>query len=304
MAQSNTTHGVKNSAEDTDQTFVPLQKLAYDYIGGQAYAVEVTQAYVYSYSHAVVFSNLEYEADIKGFLKELAEQFTPRDLRGMTGFVRSNPMIKWVEGERLLHEATKHKDALQKWATRDEFLIDLMRQDKDIAAILSSFPCVILSTDTGGTTKGETFTFNIETTSPTDVHIMVFQKYISLEKNRVADLMRVIESRVAKAHKAPPTDWKSVMHSLRVSHEIEEVLQRGKVEFPLRPEVIQHLLKVKKGEFPLQECCEAVEQRMERIKAMEGPKQLLVVDRDKMVEKLEDWLSTWMMRLYRIVQQA
>ena len=296
VEQTNSVTGVKNTSADTDATYVPLQRLAYDYIGGQTYAVEIVAAITTSQAHAVVYVAAEHERDVLCFMSELARKFSTRDLRGMTGFVKSNPMLKWARLEQEQAMVDAHRVSFGPWASREEPMAVLLTTDDAFRGLMREMTFCRVVTDTAGTTKSREWQ-GLDA-DPTDAHVVFFSKVISLEQCRVSEVLRMLDSRSTKMAKAPKLDWKSVGHSWRVAREVELYLA-GALAFPLPPEDVAVILSIRGEKVPLAQCSDMVAAKLSTIEQMSAASGL--PDRtQEVVARLEAWLGPWMRRFYKL----
>ena len=217
----------------------------------------------------------------------------------MTGFVKGNPMLKWARLEQEQAYVEAHRSSFGAWASREEPMAALLKTDDAFRGRMSGMTFCRVVTDTAGTTKSPEWQgLGAVDADPTDAHVVFFSKVISLEKCRVSEVIRMLDSRSSKMAKAPKTDWKSVGHSWRVAREVELYLG-GALAFPLPPEDVALILSIRGEKFSLAQCSEMVAAKLTTIEQMSAASGLPERTQD-VVRGLEGWLGPWMRRFYKL----
>jgi len=85
---------------------------------------------------------------------------------------------------------------------------------------------------------------------------------------RVEADMRRYGARAMDAERNQGVDFKALSHALRALDQMEELLQTGRIVFPLRSR--EELIAVKKGEYPWQEVEPRILERLEAVDALRG----------------------------------
>jgi hypothetical protein len=90
---------------------------------------------------------------------------------------------------------------------------------------------------------------------------------------RMEELMRRVEmdmrrygARAEEAERNEGLDFKALSHALRALHQMEELLQTGRIDFPLRNR--EELIAVKEGKYPWQEVEPRILERLEAVDAL------------------------------------
>jgi len=95
-------------------------------------------------------------------------------------------------------------------------------------------------------------------------------QYTTTLKNGYEIITAVVNSygKRAKASSNPDKkDWKAVMHSLRVSEQVQELLQHGTMTFP-RPNASSELLAVRRGERSMQDVMTIIDENIIKMEEM------------------------------------
>lgn len=129
----------KNSAEDVDAEFVPLQVFALDFFNGQTYALELAFSVDGTDAHQEI-----HNASIVTFCHALRENFLTSDVTALVGYAVNQASLYSDKGERLnaLHAAKKLFSAYPKDFTVNDVCGDYVDAGFDIEAmkIAETFP--------------------------------------------------------------------------------------------------------------------------------------------------------------------
>ncbi len=98
---------------------------------------------------------------------------------------------------------------------------------------------------------------------------------LHMDTVRMPELVRRIEAdmrrygaRAEEAERNEGLDFKALSHALRALDQMEELLQTGKIVFPLRSR--NDLISVKQGEYPWREVEPRILERLEAVDALRG----------------------------------
>jgi hypothetical protein len=143
--KTNKVEHTKNTQDDVDEEFIPLQIFARDFMMGQTYALELAFAVDSDHAEQEVFtlgtedealswyfaSNDRKHLAFFQFVRELKEQFLTSNIKAMMGYVVNQASLYSFKGERL--NAVKEFMALLKHEeVRSEMSIQLLMLDDTI----------------------------------------------------------------------------------------------------------------------------------------------------------------------------
>lgn len=94
---------------------------------------------------------------------------------------------------------------------------------------------------------------------------MSFTASIKMAQGVMQRLVDEYGHRALAAEKQQGVDWKALSHAVRVGHQAVELLDTGRVTFPL-PNAA-HILSIKKGELPYQRVAEEIETLLVEVEA-------------------------------------
>jgi hypothetical protein len=178
-----------------------------------------------------------------------AEDFLPRDLKGMRGYVRSQALKYGAKG--------KHFQAGQ-LVLNAALKFNKDNPDSKVRAFWSDF----VGSSEGRIVLRE-FTADVHLIKTPDNRdaLSVLEKVFYLESPLHLMVSSVTPIVNAYGHRARAalegTDWKALSHSVRVLEEVIELHQTGKVLFPLQRAEL--LAKIKRGELSQEEVVKMLE---------------------------------------------
>lgn len=88
---------------------------------------------------------------------------------------------------------------------------------------------------------------------------------IKTARETVERLVAAYGPRTAQAERDDGIDWKALSHAVRVGHEALELLDTGRIVFPLRQ--ADHIRRIKRGELPYREVAEEIEGLVAHVEA-------------------------------------
>jgi hypothetical protein len=103
----------------------------------------------------------------------------------------------------------------------------------------------------------------------------------------------------ADAASADNVDWKATMHALRVVDEGLQLLETHQMTFPFKPDYVEKLLAVKRGEVDLDVVKAELDEKLTQLKTLEQTTTLRPHTQE-MTKEFEQWLATWMRRFYNV----
>ncbi len=275
----------RNSADDIDYEYIPVQQFAIDFINGQTYALELAFSALSESNHA----QQEHHTDwFKDFVSELSAKFLTNNIKKMTGYALNQAQIYGIKGTRLstllkfsdyIKEGyvngsfvpTDKLDVLVDWveANTDKYLRNTTYKNHDM-----DFPCIEL--------LGKIYPLGI---------------YVNEAMTRCVKQQSKYGVRAQDAADAKGMDWKATAHAVRIIGEAIELLETGKLLFPFSQDTIDHLLTIRSGVIPEQE---VKNELTTLIDIMDDAKLATALPEytDEMYKEFEDWLKAYMIKIY------
>lgn len=282
--KTNKAHAVRNTADDVDEEFIPLQVFARDFMKGQTYALELAFAIDGTHAEQEV-SNVFF----RQFCDELRTRFLTSDIKAMMGYVVNQASLYSFKGERL-NASRAVSEMLSSFSDTDQIL-DVEVEFRELAAILvKEYPKYIKLTDYDiGTGIMRPCLTLLEKTIP-------FTNTINHSKLVVSSLLRKYGSR-ADAASESNVDWKATMHAIRIVDEGLRLLETHELQFPFEPAYVDRLLSIKRGEVPLAEATNELSVKLDRLKDLEKSTTLPSCSTE-MEQEFETWLVSWLREFY------
>jgi hypothetical protein len=305
VKKTNTQKNTRNSAEDTDEEFVPLQVFANDFYNGQTYALELAfavdkshceQAYYDATGNPVAYSDNLFFVQ---FVKELRTKFLTSNVRALMGYAVNQVSMYSFKGDRL-NVVVDVLDALKVLAVTEPY------KDQKLSQVFESnteFKANMLSLAEKHPKYFKKSTYLVDQDRYADCFVLL-EKTMPFS-NTVAHTFGVVtrlrEKYGSRAEAASETnvDWKATMHALRVVQEGLSLLQYGKLEFPFHPAYASYLLKVKRGEENLEVVKTSLSDSLQLLKQLEKTTSLPPHSED-LKQEFESWLSTWLHTFYNL----
>lgn len=309
--KTNTVKNTRNTAEDVDETFIPIQVFARDYYGGQTYAMELAWAMEGSHAEQSLFNNWGHKVGYEYiamtpfylFVTELREKFLTSNIKAMMGYAVNQASLYSFKGERLncvrrlsilLNHVEEYYgnagDEPEGWSL--EQIDDIPYFKKGFDDLAMEFPKYFRRTeyDIGAGVMKPCF--------------MLLEKHLPFT-NTYEHTMRVVSTLEAKYGNradqatADNVDWKATMHALRIVNQGVELLSTGKMTFPFEQTYVDKLLSIKRGEVPLADVTAELNAGLDKMKALELSTSLQPGSNERRVE-LDVWLASWMRRFYNL----
>lgn len=293
----------KNTEDDVDVQYVPLQTFAKDYFDGQTYAYEVAHFFLYSQTNVASVSN----ANFLPFVSELVEQFTNSDVKSMVGYAWSQAEKYALKGKRqrtLEQFKTFVFYVMKNYLKKDMNLSDVRVRDVYDAIPPQAFdkfeqfaPYVKLSTIEQTTAEGPMTFLVLQVLNKSVLFTVRVQELLA----RVDDLLSQYGHRVKEAAKLSEeqVDWKSLYHALRITLQTNDLLTTGKIELPFKGDRLQLLMNVRNGVLAFDECKSLFEAEMDKLDDnLETTK--LRPKTEKLAEEFQDFLFKWLKTFYNL----
>lgn len=271
--------GEKMQAGEVEIEFIPIQRLAKDFLENQSYALEVV--FALNNSENIIQMNNDYADLIFVFFSELKRKFANKNIMPIIGYAQSQALKYGLKGERL---------------KEIEKLISLLESEQNLKAEIRSFITLLYDRDTSqpiyiGQIKNsegilvdavfvanKTFALNTRMDYFLNAMKKMHEKYGN----------RSIESKEG-------IDWKALSHSLRITYQGNEYLSKGQLYFPLS--INDYLRDIKLGIIDYEEVLKQLNVQNsileERLKTT-SLKEL----NNKLKSEFKEWLSEFMYDFY------
>jgi hypothetical protein len=272
----------------------PVQKFVHDYLGGQAYAVELVHAVMQGFhvKHAYGPMTPHFEA----LCETLAKDFLHKNVNGMVGFAVKQTFDYVRRGERLNAARAVMdvvEDLLDRWAAggNDRFKVRLDTQwsNPPMMTVLDEIVArtgLEVGSSVNNNKVMRTLKLNgreyLETT--TLIHVA----------NAIEKLIDGYGERSTRASETD-VDWKSLSHAVRVYQQVEELLQVGMITFP-RPNA-ESLLRIRKGECKLESVRDLLRDLDDNTTTLIAQSKLPAAD-DVMRAEVDGMLVPWLLTAY------
>ncbi len=277
----------KNTSEDLDEEFIPIQIFARDFLGGQTYALEIAFAVESTHAGQTIHDPLFLE-----FVRELRARFLTSNIKALAGFATNQALVYSTKGERLnAVRATLDvfqqfpKDAKVSEHTEDfkrsmmnvemEFVSQVMLTNYDRSGKGDMAPCVNL--------LGK---------------ILPFSATFGYNLTTIEALRDKYGSR-ADAASTTKADWKATMHARRVIMEGIDLLTDHSITFPYSHDTVEELLSIKQGGMPYEEVMSEINAGLDFLDSLSEVSRLPKADA-ALRSQQETWLLPWLRRFYNL----
>lgn len=282
----------------------PVQKFVHDYLGGQAYAVEMVYAVLQGFHvpHMPTDPNLHPRwRHFESLCWALSENFQHKNVNGMVGFAVKQTFDYVRRGERL-NAAKAVLRVVDEILARYEYQFSGIKPSEvpmlRLDSMWSNPPLVTVMDEIVALTGLEVgFTMNHDR----KLRTLKLNGREYLETTTVVHfrgaLEKLIDGYGERSTKASETDvdWKSLSHAVRVYQQVIELLQTGFITFP-RPNAAA-LLKIRTGQHSLESVKALLKDLDDNVtELVEGS--LLDNADDAMRERADQMLYDWLLELY------
>ncbi len=279
----------KNSSDDIDEEFIPIQVFAKDFLAGQSYALELAWAIDGTHAHQEILHPL-----FPVFVEELRTRFLTDNVTALIGYSVNQAALYSNKGERL--NALRAVEAMFKLLMTvypaDTKVIDAQFEfEVHAKQIENSFPKYIQLT-----------TYSVNPAGDQRPCIKVLEKILpytsTLETNLgvVKAALKRYGSR-ADAAAVANTDWKATSHAMRIVNEGISLLTEKKLVFPIPENQAKYLRAIKAGEFEYADVITVLNNRLDILKDLELTNRLTP---RLELKDFENWLQNWMFKFYKI----
>ncbi len=243
----------KNGAEDEDFEYIPVQVFMRDFLGGQSYAIELA------------FNALQNPDDchptFHAMCQELTRKYLTSNVKAMTGYALNQAQKYGIKGTRLnsLMEfaravETHNVDSKAKLGSSPELCQRLWELSAEDAHVRFQWYHGPKTTDASDL-QDPAFS----------VLEKVFGLEISFEEaaGRLEKMMSKYGARSYQARAASGSDWKAISHAMRVIDQAIDILEVGKLEFPLKHAAFYRDVKI--GKYTWEYVSEVLQERLEKL---------------------------------------
>lgn len=291
VKKTNTEKFAKNSADDIDEEFIPIQVFAKDFLDGQTYSLELAYAVEFSKADQVLHDPL-----FIGFCRELRNRFLTGNMSALIGYAVNQASLYSFKGERL--NAVRATERLFKEAISNstqgarplDYLATFLMKAQNVADQFPKyFQITDYAIDNNGTMKpcvkllGKVLPF----TSTFQTSLTVIKSHLKKYGSR------------ADAASVDNVDWKATGHALRIVDEGISLLKNRWLEFPFNSEYADLLLQIKKGQLPYESVIALINKRLDELKTLEAESSLPKKS-PALVTEMEHWLAEWVRIWYSI----
>jgi len=306
VKKTNTAKNTRNTADDVDEEFIPLQVFARHFVEGQTYALELAFAVDGDHAQQTYFNAFNSKEMVYGedllfvqFVHELREKFLTSNIKAMMGYVVNQASLYSFKGERL--NATRElqglfvdyltilqRQAIDPLARDTEDFAELFMQE--LSALEQKYPKYF---------KRDVYDIGGGRMKPC---LVILEKVLPYT-NTVAQSQKVLKALTDKygsradAASESNVDWKATMHAMRIVDEGLELLSEHKLSFPFHADYVKHLLEMKRGELPLDPIKKELSAKLDKLKEMEKFTDLPACDAEFMQE-FETWMVGWLRKFY------
>ena len=283
--KTNTQENTKNTSEDIDIEFIPLQSFANDFFSGQTYALELAYAIDYTEANQEIFNPLFVK-----FCHELRENFLTSNIEAMMGYSVSQANLYSDKGKRLnaLNEVLEVINQFPQDIRMEYLASDL--KDK-IAPVIEKYPEYVAITEYAINNEGDLrlCLIVLEKTLP-------YSNTFKINLNPLLGMLKKYGSRVKEAS-VNNADWKALLHANRIVSEGIQLFQTKKLVFPLSNEQRAFLKNIKAGNVNREQITTDLNFKLEYLKdlSMAG---IFPERTPELNEKFQEFLIGYLRKFY------
>lgn len=280
--QVSTTGGSgKNTALDIDHETINLQTFAQDFIKGQTYALEIAFS-VLSDNHT---DKKIYDKRFVVFVQELTSRFLTSNIKALVGYAVNQANLYSRKGSRydsilkLTNIVEMYDDQLH-YADAPPALSEALAEFSKLHP--KHFYLYDDTTSNGYSILAKKLPFNND----------MKQWKITIRK-----MLEKYGSRSKEAQNG--VDWKATMHAVRIANQGLSLLTNKQLVFPHTPELVTHLLSIRRGEIDLDDVSNELASIIDNIYVAQTNTELPELTHE-LKEVFDDWLAKWVMEFYSI----
>ncbi|AUR85895.1 hypothetical protein NVP1081O_160 [Vibrio phage 1.081.O._10N.286.52.C2] len=245
----------KNTVDDEDQEFIPVQVFMRDFLGGQSYAIELA------------FNALSNPNDCNDTFLQLCQELTSNyltsNVKSMVGYAINQAQKYGIKGTRL--------NSLIEFKTLvDEHAGDMNQKLKDNTALCQKLH-ELVETDQHVEFLHYHGPLTTDPAHLLDPAFSVLGKVFGLEidfteaTKRLDNMVGKYGSRAKQARVSSGNDWKAISHAVRVIDQAIDILDRQELVFPLRN--AEFYRDIKLGKYEWEYISEVLSARMRVLEA-------------------------------------
>lgn len=276
--------GVRNTMDDVDRSFIPVQTLARDFYKGQTYALELVFGVNGDHAEQTTF-----EPSFLDFAQELRNRFTSSHVKPMVGYVVNQASLYSFKGERV-----KMLDSL---IPAFEELIKQHGQETKQSKVSGALE--LFTTAFPKYVRRDLYEVGAGNTAPA---LFVLEKTLP-DSNQLRQSLAVLKALRdkyggrAKEASVDSVDWKATMHATRIANQAIEYLATGRIELPVSTETREYYLAMKRGELDYERVKAELDAKLELVKELEQTTKLPPPSLERR-EELESFILDYVTKLY------
>lgn len=292
VCKTNTKAHTRNTVDDVDEEFIPIQTFAQHFTQGQTYALEL--AFALEGTHA---TQTVYDHRFIHFVRELRSKYLTRNISALVGYVVNQASIYSFKGERL----NTVRDVLALVSKMDEHYFDETTKtdvivqspwNEALHSLLGAYPNYLKLSeyDIGGGIMRPCLKV-LEKTLPFTNSLTQSLKVLNALKDKYG----------TRANQASTdnVDWKAMMHAVRIVDEGIALLQEKQLTFPFHITYTKFLLDIKRGVVPLEQVKDILTTKLDKLKSLESTSTLPEADEVFQAE-FKEWMIVKMREFYSL----
>jgi hypothetical protein len=277
---------VKNTSDDVDVEYIPIQIFAKDFLGGQTYALEMAFSVL---SDVYNSQQTLYDLRFKMFVGQLVNDYLTSNVKAMTGYALNQAHVYGIKGSRLETVEKFHNELMRRLLTQEvspeeKFLEHHWMQWVDLHKNKYLFMSSYQNHDESLPALSlieKLYPFNISYNDALYRTDSLLSKY----------------GQRAQSAKKDGVDWKALSHAVRITLEACDVLEHHTLTFPFDDVTAKHLLDIKLGNVPYAQVEQELVEHLDRLERLKGDTTLPELT-PKMQESFKVWLKSWMLIFY------
>lgn len=319
--KTNSKANTKNTKDDVDEKFVPIQEFAKQFLIGDTEAMETAfaiegnhcgQTFYTEHGSHISFDEAndpdteqtcsQYPWLFIEFVRELRTKFLTSQIKSMVSYLINQSQLYSLKGDRLnaakaVLAALTHCGLLTTQQVRSlkDVRLSVFAEATDIdpfGSALQDYPEYFVKTeyDIGQDRKAPCFKILGRTLPFTN----------SLEKSLevVNSLIKSYGSRAERASEEGK-DWKAYMHAMRIVDEGLMLLREGRLEFPLEKGHVERLWQIRRGEVDYEAIKQEFEFKVDLLSDLEKTTHLPPMTQE-LKDEFDPWMKKWLRRFYGI----
>lgn len=316
VKKTNTEKNTRNSADDVDEEYIPIQVFARHFVEGQTYALELAfavdgfkaeQKFWRINNYTDMHIKAEYDRDrsyhiFLQFVHELRTKFLTSNIKAMMGYAVNQASLYSFKGEKLNAVRELKEFLLSECYEANSYI------DEDLATLGNCYSNHSVSAGI----------FDLVVKYPKYIKVseydiggwrmrpclMVLEKTLPFT-NTMRQTMMVINAilnkygdRSAQASENN-VDWKAMMHAVRIVDEGIAILTHHELTFPFSDSYSEKLLKIRRGEVPLDDVKSYLDSKLNELKDLSAITDLPECN-PGLMKSFEEWFTPWLFRMYGI----